>query len=63
MMTLHKAPHPMTRRAALCRMGGGFGMLAFAGLVGESLARAAGPEIFGQEGALDPRKLDHPARA
>jgi hypothetical protein len=30
-----------TRREALRRMGGGFGMLAFAGMVGQSLARAA----------------------
>src|SRR5215475_12651501 len=36
----HKAPRPITRREALCRMGSGFGMMAFAGLVGESLARA-----------------------
>src|SRR6266545_4933317 len=35
-----KAPRPITRREALCRMGSGFGMMAFAGLVGESLARA-----------------------
>ncbi len=34
-------------------MGGGFGMMAFAGLVGESIAQA-------QE---SPRKLDHPAKA
>jgi hypothetical protein len=32
---------PLTRREALCRMGSGFGMLSFASLVGESLARAA----------------------
>ena len=36
----HKEPAPITRREALCRMGGGFGMMAFAGIVGESLARA-----------------------
>ncbi len=36
----HKAPKPLTRREALCRMGGGFGMMAFAGMVGESLAQA-----------------------
>ena len=28
---------PVTRREALCRIGSGFGMMAFAGLVGESL--------------------------
>src|SRR5262245_5301062 len=59
----HKAAAPVTRRAALCRIGNGFGMLAFASLVGESLARAAGMEVFEQDGAIGPRKLDHPARA
>src|SRR6476660_134962 len=57
----HRSRNPITRRDALCRIGNGFGMLAFASLVGESLLRAAGP--FDQDGALDPRKLDHPARA
>ncbi|HEX6974990.1 MAG TPA: DUF1501 domain-containing protein [Vicinamibacterales bacterium] len=53
----HRRGQPITRRDALCRMGNGFGMLAFAGLVGESLAAAG----FRQgEGA---RALDHPARA
>ncbi len=32
---------PVTRREALCRMGSGFGMLSFASMVGESIARAA----------------------
>src|SRR5262245_65903301 len=36
----HKTPRPITRREALCRIGSGFGMVAFAGMVGESLARA-----------------------
>ena len=31
---------PLTRRDALCRMGCGFGMLSFASMVGESIARA-----------------------
>jgi hypothetical protein len=52
-MPLHKDPPPLTRRDALCRMGNGFGMLAFAGMVGQSLARAA----------PGGRGLDHPARA
>jgi hypothetical protein len=60
-MVPHKSRQPITRRDALCRIGNGFGMLAFAGLVGESIARAAGP--FAQDGVLDPRRLDHPARA
>src|ERR1044071_8180890 len=50
----HRSRNPITRREALCRIGNGFGMLAFAGMVGESLARA---------GAEDVRKLDHPAKA
>ncbi|MEO6212532.1 MAG: DUF1501 domain-containing protein [Vicinamibacterales bacterium] len=33
----HKSTAPVTRREALCRIGNGFGMLAFAGMVGESL--------------------------
>jgi len=52
-MPPHKALPPLTRRDALCRIGNGFGMLAFAGMVGRSLARAA----------ADHRPLDHPARA
>src|SRR6266849_4250716 len=42
-----------TRREALCRIGNGFGMMAFAGMVAESLAKA-------DDGL---RKLDHPAKA
>src|ERR1700681_1421123 len=57
----HKSRQPLTRRDALCRIGNGFGMLAFAGLVGESIIRAAG--TMSQSAELDPRKLDHPARA
>jgi hypothetical protein len=60
-MAPHKSRQPLTRRDALCRIGNGFGMLAFAGLVGESIVRAAG--ALDQSGELDPRKLDHPARA
>src|SRR4026209_2034376 len=36
----HKEPTPITRRDALCRIGSGFGMMAFASIVGESLALA-----------------------
>src|SRR5262245_66532274 len=56
----HRQRNPVTRREALCKMGNGFGMLAFAGLVGESL-NAAGL-MQGQDGTLAGR-LDHPARA
>lgn len=52
---------PRTRRDALCRMGGGFGMLAFASLVNESIAKAGG--VLDQSGELSGRPLDHPARA
>ena len=52
---------PVTRRDALCKMGNGFGMLAFASLVGESLSAAGAFDT--QQGVLDARKLDHPARA
>ena len=67
-MALHKARQPLTRRDALCRMGNGFGMLAFASLVNESIVRAAGlsresREAFAQDGSIDQRHLDHPARA
>ena len=37
----HKRGQPVTRRQALCTMGNGFGMLAFASLVGRSLDLAA----------------------
>jgi hypothetical protein len=57
----HKSRHPITRRDALCRIGNGFGMLAFASLVGESITRASG--VIDQDGTIDRRKLDHPARA
>ena len=46
----HKSRNPVTRREALCRMGNGFGMMAFASLVGESLRRRGGREAA--DGAL-----------
>ena len=60
----HKGLPPVTRREALCRIGNGFGMLAFAGLVGESLA-AAGLDQRPAAGATGKRAqgLHHPARA
>ena len=57
-MAHHGCP-PVTRREALCRIGGGFGMMAFAGLVGESLGAAG----LSPNQAGDRRALDHPARA
>src|SRR3954470_148731 len=57
----HKQSRPVTRRDALCRIGNGFGMLAFASLVGESLSAAG--LTTNQEGLVGGRPLDHPARA
>src|SRR5882724_10883647 len=54
-MSNHKNLAPFSRREALRRMGGGFGMMAFAGMVGESISQAQSTE--------GPHKLDHPAKA
>ena len=51
-MARHKSRQPITRRDALCRIGNGFGMLAFAGLVGESIA-AADAARWRSDGGLD----------
>jgi len=49
------ARRPLSRREALCRMGSGFGMLSFASLVGESLAKAdSTPAVQGVPGARIP---------
>ena len=61
-MAPHKSRQPLTRRDALCRMGNGFGMLAFASLVNESIALTR-RRRFAQDGSVDQRELDHPARA
>ena len=57
----HKSRNPVTRREALCRMGNGFGMMAFASLLGDSLSAAGARETA--DGAMQVTKLDHPARA
>src|SRR6187455_654107 len=57
----HHQSRPVTRRDALCRIGNGFGMLAFASLVGESLATAG--VLAAGKGQDGPRPLDHPAKA
>lgn len=41
-MAPHRQRSPITRREALCRVGNGFAMMAFAGLVKESILRADG---------------------
>jgi hypothetical protein len=50
-MPSHKSSNPLTRREALCRVGNGFGMMAFAGMLGRSLNAA---EVA--------PKLDYPQR-
>jgi uncharacterized protein DUF1501 len=58
----HKESSPITRREALCRMGSGFGMMAFAGIVGESLARAQ--NVSSAQSAKWPKGgVHHAARA
>jgi len=53
----HKSGNPVTRREALCRVGSGFGMMAFAGMVGQSLAHA-GVDTPGGAATLDyPQKV------
>jgi Protein of unknown function (DUF1501) len=56
----HKAPNPLTRREALCRVGNGFGMMAFAGMLGRSLSAAG---ISTADGGVLTGKLDYPQRA
>jgi uncharacterized protein DUF1501 len=60
-MGLHRSGMPLSRRDALCRIGNGFGMMAFAGLISDSLAKA-GVEADA-DGALESRKLDFAPRA
>ena len=57
----HKSAPPLTRRDALCRIGNGFGMLAFAGMVGDSLNLATSLAAEGQGFANG--GLHHAARA
>ena len=59
-MFRHKSSNPVTRREALCRVGNGFGMMAFASLVGQSLAKAA--PFAAADGTGGVAKLDHPQR-
>src|SRR6187401_761368 len=56
----HKLGQPLTRREALCRIGNGFGMLAFAGMVGESLNVAS--VLAAQDPSLN-GGIHHPAKA
>lgn len=57
----HKSAQPVTRREALCRIGNGFGMLAFAGMVGESLDLATALSAQGK--SFPNGGLHHAAKA
>src|SRR5205807_1765710 len=57
---MHKSRNPLTRREALCRVGNGFGMMAFAGLLNGSLARAGA--VLDADGNVGVAQLDHPQR-
>jgi hypothetical protein len=59
-MTDHKSRNPFTRREALRRVGNGFGMMAFAGMLGRSL-NAAGIPPSG-DGSMGVAKLDYPQK-
>ena len=58
-MSNHKSQTPFTRREALQRVGNGFGMMAFAGMLGESLLEAG---VESGETGLGVAKLDYPQR-
>jgi hypothetical protein len=57
MIMKHNLENPISRREALCRIGSGFGMMAFAGVVQQGLAAAQTAGPAGSSG------LHHPARA
>ena len=56
----HRKRIPLTRREALCRVGNGFGMMAFAGILGQSLAKAAA--VVTPDGSVGVARLDYPQR-
>src|SRR6202795_1255273 len=56
-MSSHKSPSPITRRDALRRVGNGFGMMAFAGMLGESMLKAG---LNSGETGLGVARLDYP---
>jgi len=60
-MSEHKQRMAVSRRDALCRIGNGFGMMAFAGMLSDSLARAGVTESA--DGTLSARKLDFEPKA
>ncbi len=57
---MHKSSNPKTRREALRRIGNGFGMMAFAGMLNRSLA--ASGALAAPDGSIMTYKPDHPQR-
>jgi hypothetical protein len=55
----HKSSNPLTRREALRRVGNGFGMMAFAGALSQSMMRAG---VSTADGGILTGKLDYPQR-
>lgn len=55
----HKSSNPLTRREALRRVGNGFGMMAFASTLNQSLLRAG---VSTANGGVMTGKLDYPQR-
>jgi hypothetical protein len=58
---MHKGRNPVTRREALRKVGNGFGMMAFASMVSQSMARA-GVIGAGADNGMGVAKLDYPQR-
>src|SRR6185436_19004063 len=59
-MSVHKSSNPITRRDALKRVGNGFGMLAFASMMGQTASYAQG--LVAPDGTSVAAALDHPAK-
>ncbi len=61
-MSDHKQGQPLTRRDALRRVGNGFGMMAFAGMLGQSMARAGLTGTNAATSGMGVAALDYPQR-
>src|SRR5277367_4722945 len=58
-MSDHKSRNPLTRREALRRVGNGFGMTAFASMLGKSLSAGT---VLRPDGTMGAAELDYPQR-
>src|ERR1700735_247215 len=56
---MHKPPNPTTRREALRRVGNGFGMMAFAGMLSRSLNAGS---VLRPDGTMGAAVLDYPQK-